>query len=124
VEGKMFRPIDIDILVQKSDSNHQELAELTKNLIVELKGGGFSLSQDSEDKSGISFLHTFIVNLINTSTIESFVKIISTWLARDRSRTLKIQVGTNQIEASGLSKDEQKRLIEWFQIQAGMHFEK
>ena len=119
----MFSPIDIKVSIQKTDADQQELTELTRDLKRELGGvDGLSLSTDSESKSGISLLQDFMVKALSAGTITSLVQTIGTWLARDRTRTLKIQVGTNQIEASGLSRDEQKKLIEWFQIQAGMRF--
>ncbi len=99
--------------------------QLPEDLCRQLSGvEGLSLGGDSESKSGTALLNTLMVRLFNANTVNSFVQILGTWLARDRTRTLKIQVGTNQIEASGLSGEEQRRLIEWFQLQAGMRFEK
>ncbi len=118
-------PIDIRVSIQKTNADQQELTELINELKRELYGvDGLSLSIDAESKSGIPFLPALMVKILNASTVNSFVQAIGVWLARDRARTLKIQVGTSQMEASGLSRDEQKQLIEWFQTQAGMRFEK
>ncbi len=56
--------------------------------------------------------------------ISALASIITTWLSRDKSRTIKLKIGDNSLELTGLSKVEQKEIIDWFQIQAGLRFNK
>lgn len=99
----------------------------TRDLLQELSqvgGINFSLSSQDEKAGGVrggpvdlAFLMGRIAEL---GGIVSLVDVLGSWLNKDRSRTLKIQLNNKCLEASGLSKEEQKELIKWFQTQAGV----
>lgn len=61
-----------------------------------------------------------LITLAKASGVTALINVFGPWLSRDRSRTLKLQLGDSTLELSGLSKDEQQELTEWFQTQAGI----
>jgi len=111
--------------ISKANANHKEIMEISHELIEKIREiDGVELSKDTESKSSVENLHKFVVNVLNVKALDSIGKAIISWSLRDRSRTLSLQIGSNQLDVSGLSKDEQQELINWFQIQAGMTFRK
>ncbi len=69
----------------------------------------------------------FLVTLAQAGAISALITVLGSllgsWLARDKSRRLELTVGGNTLKLSGLSKDEQQELLEWFQIQAGLRLD-
>ena len=64
---------------------------------------------------GKSNIGDLLVTLASATVLQEFVKSIALWLGRDKTRTLKFQIGDRTMEASGLTRDEQMTLIDWFQ---------
>jgi hypothetical protein len=79
-----------------------------------------AVSPDRGSKDGTS---TLFINLLSSGAVANLAKALGNWVSADRSRTIKIQIGTNSIEATKLTHDEQQQLIEWFKTQTAMHFE-
>lgn len=48
----------------------------------------------------------------NAVTIASVIRSLQSWLARDRNRTIKLELDGDTLEVSGISSSEQERLIE------------
>jgi hypothetical protein len=65
-----------------------------------------------------------LIKVAEVGGITDLIAIIGSWLGRDRSRTLKLQLGDKSIEVTGISKAEQTELVEWFRLQAGYRLDK
>ena len=61
-----------------------------------------------------------MLEVLKTGAATSAAETVVKWLAQDRSRAIKMKIGANEIEASGLSHAEQMQLIDWFQTQTGV----
>ena len=68
-------------------------------------------------------LGTVLIKLAETAGITTLIGVLGSWLSRDRSRTLKLQLGNSTLELTGLSGDEQQELAQWFQTQAGIRLD-
>jgi hypothetical protein len=110
------------IEMQINDASHGDLLDLRRNFIHALKANGFEVTTDADLKSIIP--PPILVRLFTSDAIENLSSIIFGWLSKDRSRTLRFQIGDKQMEATGLSKKEQQELIDWFKLQAGLSITK
>ena len=112
----------LNIEIQIGDDNSGDFLGSRRSLIRELKASGFDVDAVIELKSIIS--PPILVKLFTSDAIENFSSTILGWLSKDRSRTLRFQIGDKQMEATGLSKKEQQELIDWFKLQAGLSIKK
>ena len=128
----MHGEITVHIIASKKNiKDSQEINKLAENLantLNKLDGVYLTKLPTEDNSSGIkgaptSSSCTFIAQLAGASGVANLISVAGSWLARDRTRTLKFQIGTNSIEATGLTKEEQQQLIKWFQIQAGSGLE-
>lgn len=121
----MVSQLTVYVSIEKSGASNQEVVRLADNLVSELREvDGVQVLGEAGDKLGTSDIYAILVKLASTSAIDSFVKVIGSWLTRDRTCTLKFQIGANSIEATGLTHEEQRELIRWFQVQAGLQFDR
>ena len=103
------------ILAEKKESDH-----LAKDLLGVLNSiDGIQNERETGGKSGSGF-EEIATKIIEAGGLAAFVNAIITWLGKDRSRSLKLQIGDNVIEASNLTPNEQQELIEWFKTQTGI----
>jgi hypothetical protein len=97
----MFSQLIVCVSIEKSGASKEEVVRLADNLVSKLhKVDGVQVIRDAGDKSGTPDFHTILVKLANAIAIDSFVKVIGSWLTRDQTRTLKLQIGANTIEAT------------------------
>jgi len=115
-----------------SHIDKEDIERLTRELIGELSDldGVVSIQpmQSEELPEGakgfpIDF-GTILVKLAELGGITGVVTILSSWLSRDKSRTLKLQIGEKSLELTGLSKAEQQDLVRWFQTQSALHLDR
>lgn len=64
-----------------------------------------------------------IVKIAEAGGVSTLINILGSWLLRDKSRTLKLQIGNNSLEVTGVSEAEQAELIQWFKTQTGMQLD-
>ena len=69
-------------------------------------------------------LGTILIKVAEAGGFVALVSFFSNWLARDRRRSLKLSIGDDSIELTGLSKAEQQELTRWFQIQTGLRLDR
>jgi hypothetical protein len=121
----------IDLYVQVGggpDADKQDLDELARLLTEELSQLDDVESVEPvregelpEDAKGVpAAVGTVLVKLAETAGVSALINVIGSWLSRDKSRTLKLQLGESALELTGLSGTEQQELVEWFKTQAGM----
>lgn len=69
-------------------------------------------------QKGLAGPDLIAAEIIKTGAVTKIAEVIGGWLLKDRSRSLRLKIDSKELEASGLSRDEQQKLIEWFQEQA------
>jgi hypothetical protein len=104
-------------LQKESSAVGVDLAEDLLDALHSLTAVSSELMSDS--KSAL-VQGTIITKIIEAGGLASFLNAIFAWLAKDRSRSIKLQIGENSIEASNLTPDEQQRLVAWFQLQTSI----
>ncbi len=114
-----------------SDIDKEDLAELSRELYEELNEvdsiisvepiRGNELPKGAKGPS-IDFA-TLLIKIAEFGGITALITVLGTWLGRDKSRTLKLQIGDKSLELTGLSAVEQQELTQWFQTQAGLRLE-
>lgn len=72
-------------------------------------------------QKGLAGADMIAVEVIKTGAVTKIAEVIGGWLLKDRSRSLKLRIDTNELDVSGLTKEEQQTLIKWFQDQASLH---
>jgi hypothetical protein len=113
-------------LIQRTPVSRQWSEELLSGL-SQLPGVTLAKAPSDSASEGVKSgppESAFIVEMAGTASIAALVKTVASWLLRDRTRTIKFQIGDKVIEATGLTQEEQQRLIDWFQIQAGLRIDR
>jgi len=64
---------------------------------------------------------TLVVGFAESTGFAAVVAALGGWLSRDKRRSIKLQVGSNSIDVSGITKEQQEDLINWFKTQTGLH---
>ncbi len=117
------------------DSNmevdEEYIEELTRNLAADLNEldslesiDRIEVKKAEEGAKGLSLsMGTLLIKIAEAGGISALISTLRLWLSRDRNRTLRLQLGDNSLEVSGLSDIEQKDLIKWFQTQAGLQLD-
>ena len=108
-----FSILDDQIVRNRPESDAEfrnlanELAAL-KEIHVEVLSG----------QKGLAGAGLITAEVIKAGAFTKIVEVIGGWLLKDRSRSLKLKLDSKELDVSGLSKEEQQKLIEWFQEQA------
>jgi len=125
-------PIDLYISVNTTSNIDKEgLDELAQELSRDLREldsvqsvEPVRVSKTPERAKGPSIdIGTILIKIAEFGGLSAFVTVLATWLTRDKSRTLKLQLGENVIELTGLSKSEQAELVQWFRTQTGLRLD-
>jgi hypothetical protein len=107
---------DIEELDELARQLRDELAELD-SVSAELVPGGAS---PEEAKGEPLAAGAILLKIAQAGGITGLFAILGSWLSRDERRTITLQIGENKLEVTGISEAEQSRLIQWFQMQAGL----
>jgi hypothetical protein len=103
------------------DSDAEELAQLAGRLRAELLGLDVSAVRQSargeapEDAKGAGLLAAgeLVVGLVvSPEVLASIIDTVRSWLGRNRARSVKLTLGGDALEVSGVSSAEQQRLID------------
>ena len=113
-----------------TDSDSEELDELARQLLDELVEWDLlsaELARGGKLPEGVKGepieVGTLLVKIAEAGGITGLVSILGSWLSRDKRRALTLQIEDNKLEVTGITKEEQARLIKWFQIQTGLRLE-
>jgi hypothetical protein len=117
----MSNDLQICLVALPSDEPKQ-LDDLTVNLMLDLDSVvTVSRSTSSDIPAGAKAIdaaligHLFVVISHSGEALASIVKLLSVardWLGRQDNRTIKLELGDNKLELSGVSNEEQKKLIQ------------
>jgi hypothetical protein len=103
------------------DTDAEELAQLTGRLRAELLGLDVSAVRQSarggapEDTKGVDLLAAgeLVVGLVaSPEVLASIIETVRSWLGRNRVRSIKLTLGGDALEVSGVGSAEQQRLID------------
>ena len=120
--GQPRADLQIQIGLQ-SDADPAELDEATRRLrsrLLELDVDRVERPTAGEAPPGaraaeLIELGGLVVSLArNFGTVASVIVALQSWLARDRGRSIRLELDGDALELSGISSDEQERLIAAF----------
>jgi len=60
-------------------------------------------------------------SVISGGGLSGFLAALSTYLQRDRTRSVTLEINGNKLQVSNLSKTEAQALVDWFQTQTGFN---
>lgn len=104
------------------DVDAEDVAEATVQLrrellgldveAVEMAGGGEP--PPGTRAADLVMLGALVVTIANSKLLPSVVAVIQSWLSRSQQRSIKLELGGDVLELTGLPSDEQRRLTdEW-----------
>jgi hypothetical protein len=114
------RPTTFDISVAVGpDADPEEVAEATLQLRRELDVESVEIPRTGEPPPGsravdLAALGTLVVTVTQSQLLASVVAAARSWLAGAQKRSIKLELGGDVLELSGVSSAEQRRLTdEW-----------
>lgn len=117
------RPTTFDIRVAVgSDADPEEVTEATLQLrreLLELDVESVEIPRAGEPPPGsraadVAALGTLVVTVTQSQLLASVVAAVRSWLAGAQKRSIKLELGSDVLELSGVSSAEQRRLAdEW-----------
>jgi hypothetical protein len=106
------------------DADQEELAELALGLREELSAvdlESVELSRGDERPSGaktgdVMDWGTLVVGIASSGAMTALITALSAWITRQRSASVRVKIGDDELELTGGSSDDQRRMIEaWFE---------
>jgi hypothetical protein len=123
------RPTTLSInLAVGPGGDAEEVAEATLRLrreLLELDVEAVEMPRAGEPPPGsravdLAALGTLVVTVAQSPLLASVVAAVRSWLAGSQKRSIKLELGGDVLELSGVSSDEQRRLTdEWLRRHAG-----
>lgn len=110
--------VELGLAADADAAELDEAAVRLRNELLELDVDRVTRSTAGAQPSGaraaeVLALGGLVVTLArNAGTIASVVRSLQSWLARDRSRSVKLELDGDTLEVTGVSSREQERLIE------------
>jgi hypothetical protein len=106
------------------DADQEELAELALGLREELSAvdlESVELARGDERPSGaktgdVMDWGTLVVGIASSGAMTALITAVSAWITRQRSASVRVKIGDDELELTGGSSDDQRRMIEaWFE---------
>jgi hypothetical protein len=106
------------------DADQEELAELALGLREELSAvdlESVELARGVEQPSGaktgdVMDWGTLVVGIASSGAMTALITAVSAWITRQRSASVRVKIGDDELELTGGSSDDQRRMIEaWFE---------
>ncbi len=119
--GRGNRPAKLDVQVDLgSDAEAEEVAEATLQLrrdLLDLDVEAVELARAGEPPPGtraVDFiaLGTLIVTVANSGLLNAVVAGMRSWLGDHPQRSIKLKLGEDVLELTGVSSEEQRRLAD------------
>lgn len=106
-------PVDNQIIA----NNYERDADF-RNLARELAALDEIQVEVLSGQKGLAGTGLIAAEVIKAGAVTKIAEVIGGWLLKDRSRSLKLKIDSKELEVSGMSREEQQKLIEWFQEQS------
>ena len=105
------------------DADQEELAELALGLREELSAVDLEsvISRGDERPSGaksgdVMQWGTLVVGIASSGAMTALITALSAWITRQRSASVRVKIGDDELELTGGSSEDQRRMIEaWFE---------
>jgi len=113
---------ELGIQVGEHDADPEEVAEATLQLrreLLDLDVGAVEVPRAGEAPPGtrgveLAALGGLVVNMAKPELLGAVIAAVRSWLSRSRQRSIKLALGDDVLELTGVSSDEQRRLAdEW-----------
>jgi hypothetical protein len=108
VEVGADETLDAEELAAITDELQEELLEANVNDVKTLASG----EPPKGAKAGEALEFGTLLVSLSPAILQSVVGIVRSWLSRRGSRSVKMKIGEDTLEMSGLTSNEQSRLIE------------
>ena len=118
--------VNLYIAIDADDADEEERERLTRQLMKdldELEEASVELAKGDKLPKGAMGepLTTGLILLsLAAGTITGLIPILASWLSRDERRSASLQIGEKKLELTGITKEEQAKVIEWFRTEAGL----
>jgi hypothetical protein len=116
-------PIDVVLQVEaEPDADADEVAALALRLrdeLHEVDGTDIRLARSGAPPAGAKSADavewgTLLVQIVSSGALTALITAASAWIARQRSGSIRVKIGDDELELSGASSDDQRRLVaEW-----------
>ena len=112
----------LGIQVGERDADPEEVAEATLQLrreLLDLDVGAVEVPRAGEAPPGtrgveLAALGGLVVNMAKPELLGAVIAAVRSWLSRSQQRSIKLALGDDVLELTGVSSDEQRRLAdEW-----------
>lgn len=118
--------INLFISVDAGDIDDEERDKLARQLLEDLKetedisvelAKGDKLPKDA---MGDPITIGTILVALGASAVTGIIAILASWLSRDERRSATLHLGDKKLELTGITKEEQTKVIEWFRSAADL----
>jgi hypothetical protein len=127
-DGVVEPPTEVVVRVDAgADGDEEEVAELALRLRDELRevdGASARLARDAPAPHGAKGAAvewgTLLVGVVSSGALTALVTTASSWLSRQRGGSVRVQIGDDELELTGATSEEQRRLVDaWLARHAG-----
>jgi hypothetical protein len=102
------------------DADQEEVAELALRLREDLREvdlESVALASGGERPTGaksgdVMAWGTLVVAIASSGAMTALITAVSTWIRRQPSASVRVKIGEDELELTGASSDDQRRLIE------------
>jgi hypothetical protein len=116
------RPTEIVVQFDAGpEADLRELADLTALLrsdieeVVDVEsvrlGGGGDVPAGAKSGDPVMW-GTLVVSVVSSGALTALINLASNWVGRQRSGTVRVKVGDDELELAGASSDDQRRLVD------------
>ena len=122
------QPVTLSINLAGPDDDAEEVAEATLQLrreLLDLDIEAVDMPPAGEPPPGtraaeLVAFGVLMVTVAETQLLPSVVAVVRSWLSRSRQRSIRLELGGDVLELTGLPSDEQRRLTdEWLRHHSG-----
>lgn len=122
------KSVTLGIDLTGPDADAEDVTEATIQLrreLLELDVDAVEIPSAGEPPPGtraaeLAALGALAVTIAKSQLLPAVVAVIQSWLSRSRHRSIKLELGGDVLELTGLSSDEQRRLTdEWLRRHGG-----
>ena len=111
LEVDVGRDGDADDVEHSATQLRTELLELDVDSVEHAYTGDIPSGAKGVEAAALGAL---IIKWVGSSGLQALAAVLANWLDRDKSRSIKLRMGEDVLELTGLSSADQSRLIEYW----------
>ena len=122
------QPTEVVVCVDAGpNGDEEEVAELALRLrdeLHEVDGASVRLAREAPAPPGAKGAAvewgTLLVGVVSSGALTALVTTATSWLGRQRGGSVRVRIGDDELELTGATSEEQRRLVEaWLARRAG-----